>query len=142
MAGRFLCLYVGTVARAGARRARGGDQAQAPDAAVVQESHGDGRQIGKAGSSLERHQCTERGQEARGGGSAAQTAPAGGGVVSDGNSADAGSCVTIAFHAAAQRRGKRRAERRADRRAPQKRRTARKARRAGRALQTGGKAAE
>lgn len=81
-------------------------------------------------------------QEARGGDCAAGAALAGGRVLSGGNSADAGSCVTIAFHAAMQRRGKRRAERRADRRAPEKCRAARKARRAGRALQTGGKAAE
>ena len=60
MAGRFLCLYVGTVARAGARRARGGDQAQAPDAAMVQEGDRDGRQAGEAGSGLKWYQCAER----------------------------------------------------------------------------------
>ena len=46
-------LHGGAVAGAGARRTCRGDQAQAPDAAVVQESHGDGCQTGKAGNCVE-----------------------------------------------------------------------------------------
>ena len=101
---------------------------------MVQESDSDGRQAGEAGNGLERHQCAERGQEARGGRRDLQAALAGGGIFPGRNSADAGGRVLIALNAAAQRRGKRSSERRADRRAPQERRTAREAHRVGGAL--------
>ena len=78
------------MAGAGARYARRGDQAQAPDAPVVQEGHGDGRQAGAAGGHAEQHQRVQRGQEAGGGRCAAGAAAAGGGILSGGNTAVAG----------------------------------------------------
>ena len=73
---------------------------------MVQESDRDGRQTGEAGNGFERHQCAERGQKARGGHCAAGAALTRGGILPDRDPADAGGRVTIALHAAMQRRRK------------------------------------
>ena len=65
---------------------------------MVQESDRDGRQAGEAGNGAERHQCAERGQEARGGRRDLQAALAGGGVFPGRDSADAAGRVTITLH--------------------------------------------
>ena len=78
------------MAGAGARHARRGDQAQAPDTPVVQEGHGDGRQAGTVGNHAEQHQRVQRRQEAGRGRCAAGAAAAGGGILSGGNTAAAG----------------------------------------------------
>lgn len=49
----FYAYMAERVAGAGARHTCRGNEAQAPDAAMVQESHGDGCQTGKAGNCVE-----------------------------------------------------------------------------------------